>query len=93
MNLRHTKPSYPYSESAPSIIISEIRVKQDLMVRYHAQLFLNFVQKTNKKYQILQKRLKASKNRRKSKGKNQFTKRKAKISKNTYRIAVDYQSI
>jgi len=43
MNLRHSKPSYSYSECAPNPKISEIKVKQDPMLRYHAQLLTNFI--------------------------------------------------
>jgi hypothetical protein len=70
MNLRHSKPSYSYSESSPNPKISEIKVKEDPMLRNHAQLLVNFIERTNLKYQILQEKLRASRNKKKSKGKN-----------------------
>lgn len=50
MNLRHSKPSFSYSECAPEVKENEPKVKEDPMIRYHAQLLLNFVAKINQKY-------------------------------------------
>lgn len=50
MNLRHSKPSYSYSECAPVLKVNEVRIKEDPMIRYHAQLLLNFISKMNEKY-------------------------------------------
>lgn len=69
MNLRHSKPSYSYSESAPEIKTNEPRVKEDPMIRYHAQLLLNFVGKINEKYLESEARRKSSKKKDKCKGK------------------------
>ena len=93
MNLRHSKPSHSYSECAPSPKNSEIKVKQDPMLRYHAQLLANFVERVNLKHQIFQEKRRNSKSKKKSKGKNKCNKKGIKINAKKFKSKLKSKNV